>query len=121
MLLAHFASVAALAIAVSLDSFGVGITYGLRKIKIPVLSIFIIAICSGCVIGLSMQAGSWLSTHLSITAASRIGAVIPIVIGIWAFYQHYRGAQEQKDKQSGTERDDQVSVTAYKVARTQGG
>src|SRR5690606_9867324 len=92
---------------------------GLGKIKIPVLSIFIIAICSGCVIGLSMQAGSWLSTHLSITPASGIGAVILIGIGIWAFYQYYRGVQEQKDKQSGTEQDDQVSVSAYNGERKQ--
>jgi len=119
MLLAHFASVAALAIAVSLDSFGVGITYGLRKIKIPVLSILIIAICSGLVIGLSMQAGSWLSTHISVTAASRIGAVILIVIGIWAFYQYFRGLQEQREKPTDSSTEDNVNVSAYYEDREQ--
>lgn len=98
MLLAHFASMAALAIAVSLDSFGVGITYGLRKISIPFLSILIIAVCSGGVIGISMQAGSWLSTHLSVVAASRIGAAILVMIGIWALYQYYRSVHEQKNE-----------------------
>lgn len=100
MLLAHFASMAALAIAVSLDSFGVGITYGLRKISIPFLSILIIAVCSGGVIGISMQAGAWLSTHLSVVAASRIGAAILVMIGIWALYQYYRSVQEQKHGKS---------------------
>lgn len=36
-----------LAFALSLDGFGVGITYGLRKMKIPLLSVLIISLCSG--------------------------------------------------------------------------
>ena len=35
-----------LALAVSLDSFSVGFTYGLRKMRIPFKSIMIIACCS---------------------------------------------------------------------------
>ncbi|MFC6332583.1 MntP/YtaF family protein [Paenibacillus septentrionalis] len=97
MLFMHFASMAVLAIAVSLDSFGVGITYGLRKITIPLLSILIIACCSGGVIAISMQAGTWLSSYLSPVAASRIGAVILVAIGVWALYQYYRGMHERKN------------------------
>jgi len=100
MLFVHFASMAALAIAVSLDSFGVGITYGLRKITIPFLSILIIACCSGGVIAISMQAGAWLSTFLPPIAASRIGAVILIAIGCWALYQYYRNLREQREGKS---------------------
>lgn len=112
MLFAHFASMAALAIAVSLDSFGVGITYGLRKIKIPFISILIIACCSGGVIGVSMQAGAWLSNHLSPTAASRIGAGILVMIGIWALYQYYRSMNEQRDGKSEAEEAADVKAAA---------
>ena len=42
-----YVSVLLLALAVSLDSFGAGLNYGLRNIKIPIGSILIIALCSG--------------------------------------------------------------------------
>ncbi|UJF31700.1 sporulation membrane protein YtaF [Paenibacillus hexagrammi] len=76
-----------LAFAVSLDGFGVGAMYGLRKIRIPLLSIGIISLWSGIIIFLSMQIGVLLSTFLSPITAKRIGAVILIGIGIWAFVQ----------------------------------
>lgn len=86
-LIAHMLSLILLAFAVSLDGFGVGVTYGLRKIRIPFLSILIIACCSGLVIWVSMQAGGWLSGFLSETAAKFIGAAILIGIGCWALIQ----------------------------------
>lgn len=76
-----------LAVAVSLDSFGVGAMYGLRKIRIPLLSILIIAGCSGLVILLAMNIGSWLSAFLSPTVAQVMGALILVGIGIWTVFQ----------------------------------
>jgi len=76
-----------LAVAVSLDSFGVGAMYGLRKIRIPLLSILIIAGCSGLVILLAMNIGSWLSAFLSPSTARIIGALILVGIGIWTVFQ----------------------------------
>ncbi|MHA6483284.1 sporulation membrane protein YtaF [Paenibacillus sp. strain BS8-2] len=86
-MVAHVLSMLALAFAVSLDGFGVGVTYGLRKIRIPFLSVFIIACCSGIIIWLSMQAGGWLGGFVSETAAKLVGAGILIVIGCWALIQ----------------------------------
>lgn len=86
-MLAHLASIIMLAFAVSLDGFGVGITYGIRKIKIPALSVFIIAVCSGLIILLSMMVGVGLSGWLSPHGASLIGAGILIGIGSWALYR----------------------------------
>lgn len=76
-----------LAVAVSLDSFGVGAMYGLRKIRIPLLSILIIAGCSGLVILIAMNIGSWLSAFLSPTVAQVMGALILVGIGIWTVFQ----------------------------------
>ncbi|WP_372636321.1 manganese efflux pump, partial [Cohnella sp.] len=42
-----------LALAVSLDGFGVGVTYGLRGIRVPWVSIAIIAACSGLMLFIS--------------------------------------------------------------------
>jgi putative sporulation protein YtaF len=76
-----------LALAVSLDGLGVGIMYGLRKIRIPFSSIAIICLCSGIIIFGSMQIGSALLNFLSPTAAKWLGAFILIGIGLWAIIQ----------------------------------
>jgi len=80
-------SLLALALAVSLDGFGAGAMYGLRKIRIPIVSILIIAFMSGFVIFGSMQIGVYLSAFFSPEWAKMLGAVILIAIGLWAVYQ----------------------------------
>jgi putative sporulation protein YtaF len=76
-----------LALAVSLDGFGVGVTYGLRKIKMPLASVAIISLCSGFIIFISMQIGVWISSFVSPIYAKGVGGIILIGIGIWALYQ----------------------------------
>lgn len=83
-------SLAFLALAVSIDGFGVGVTYGLRKIRIPFVSIAIISLCSGVVIFVSMQIGVLIARFLSPSVASAFGAVILIAIGLWAIAQVWR-------------------------------
>lgn len=80
-------SLVILALAVSLDGFGVGIMYGLRKIRIPPVSIAIISGCSGLVIYASMKAGAYAAQFVSPVLAKWIGAVILIGIGLWAIVQ----------------------------------
>jgi putative Mn2+ efflux pump MntP len=92
-LFAHVVSLLVLAFAVSLDGFGVGVTYGLRRIRIPLLSVLIIACCSGLIIYLSMQVGGWLTGFLSEFVARLIGACVLILIGGWALFQLKRGRQ----------------------------
>jgi putative sporulation protein YtaF len=87
-----------LAFAVSLDGFGVGVMYGLRKIRIPFLSVAIIACCSGVVIFASMQIGVYISRLLAPHYARSAGGVILIGIGLWALYQLYR--QKEDDSAS---------------------
>lgn len=82
-----------LALAVSLDGFGVGVTYGLRKIRIPLRSIAIISLCSGLIIYLSMQLGVWLSRFVEPVLSRWIGALILIGIGLWAIRQVRTGEE----------------------------
>ncbi|WP_405156111.1 manganese efflux pump [Paenibacillus sp. FSL K6-0108] len=101
-MLHHFISLLALALALSLDGFGVGITYGLRRTKIPLLSIVVISICSGLVIALSMQVGVLLSHVVSPDVASIVGAVILIGIGAWSLLQLIRKrGKEQQETDNG--------------------
>lgn len=88
------ASLALLALAVSLDGFGVGASYGIRGIRIPVLSAAIIAACSGAVVWLAMTAGSWLTDRISAGYARAAGALLLIAVGTWALMQLRRNAKD---------------------------
>lgn len=67
-----------LVIAVSLDGFSVGITYGMRQIKVPLLSLFVIMFCSGLIVFLSMEVGDFLRSFISPRGASMLGGGILI-------------------------------------------
>lgn len=79
-----------LIIAVSLDGFGVGITYGMRKIHVPFIALSIIMLCSGVVVFTSMTIGNFLSTLITPRGAEIFGGVILISIGIFSFWNIYR-------------------------------
>ncbi|WP_025716674.1 MntP/YtaF family protein [Paenibacillus sp. 1-18] len=93
----HWGALLLLAFALSLDSFGVGVTYGLRKMKIPLLSIAIISVCSGLVIGISMQLGALLSRVLSPVYTTVFGAVILICIGCYSLIQALHRKEDLTD------------------------
>lgn len=110
-----FLSLAILALAVSLDGFGVGVMYGLRKIRIPLVSIAIISVCSGLVIFASMQIGAFAAKFLSPAVAKSTGAVILIGIGVWAIVQMWR---QRPDNGSSDDADTGPGSAAASDART---
>lgn len=73
-------------IAVSLDGFGVGVTYGMRKIKIPFNALFIIVLCSGTIVMISMLIGHLLRLFISPTFTSIIGSAILIALGLFVLF-----------------------------------
>ncbi|MFE8696975.1 sporulation membrane protein YtaF [Cytobacillus sp. FJAT-53684] len=79
-----------LAFAVSLDSFSVGLTYGIRKMHIPLKSIGIIACCSAIALMLAMMIGRISTQFLSPSFAERLGGIILICLGAWVLYQFFR-------------------------------
>lgn len=111
-MIAHLISLVVLAFAVSLDGFGVGVTYGLRKIRIPFLSVFIIACCSGLIIWLSMQAGGWIGNYISESTASLIGASILIAIGCWALIQLVRTKGSDTSAEGGLQGGEPARIAA---------
>ncbi|WP_026690632.1 sporulation membrane protein YtaF [Alteribacter aurantiacus] len=92
-----------LAFAVSLDSFGVGLTYGLRKMKLPLRSLVFIALCSATSILIAMTIGTAIARVMSPGVAETIGGFILILIGAWALYQIYNPAK--KDRKTKEERE----------------
>lgn len=79
-----------LAFAVSLDSFSVGFTYGLRKMQIPFKSILIIATCSAISLLIASGVGHVLGKILSPNITDQIGGFILILLGAWVLYQFFR-------------------------------
>lgn len=90
-----------LAVAISLDGFFVGFTYGLRKIKVSVVSLLIISAVSGVVIMLAMILGSTLGGLISSRIAEAIGSFILIGVGIMVFYETYKSLVVEKEVNEG--------------------
>ncbi|MFT9848296.1 sporulation membrane protein YtaF [Aneurinibacillus sp. REN35] len=112
----HVFSLLALAFAVSLDGFGVGVTYGMRRIKIPLWSVIIITTCSALVILASMYIGKWLAYFLSPAATHYVGGVILIGIGLWAMYnaRPKESCQEERIEQVRASRES-TSLVAFEI------
>jgi len=77
----HIISALFLGLAANLDNFGVGVSYGAQKIRIPSLSNFFIALLSGVVTFISVLTGHLLSQFMTI--ANLLGSLLIIVIGVW--------------------------------------
>jgi len=90
----QFISLLLLAIAVSLDSFSVGFTYGMRKMRIPLKSIFIIACCSAVTMLGAMFLGELLTKIFPIYITEKLGGLILMLIGAWVLYQFFRPTKE---------------------------
>lgn len=90
------------ALAVSLDGFGVGLSYGIRRIIIPAASLLIICLTSALAITLSMLGGSLFANLISPALADRIGSMIIILVGIWIIIQAYANIKGEKRSTEGS-------------------
>jgi putative sporulation protein YtaF len=89
-----------LALAVSLDSFGAGLTYGLKSIKIPFRSISIIAICSAVTFLTSMLLGTVLEQFVSPKTGEVLGGVILLGIGFYSLWQVFLPEKDSIEKET---------------------
>lgn len=78
------------ALAVSADGFIAGLAYGVKKIRIPFLPLLVIALSSAAAVTLSMVCGTGLTALLSPRWASRIGALLLMVIGLYFLLAAFR-------------------------------
>lgn len=97
-----------LAISVSIDSLGIGITYGIRNTKIYFFSKIILFIISVFITSLAVFIGDLICTILPSSFANYIGIFILVFLGIWIIYQSF-------DKENKTIRaDTRPAPTIYK-------
>lgn len=83
----EFLAIVLFALAVSGDGFMVGLAYGVRKIKIPLLSLLVIAFASALAVSASMVLGKALSWFISPQYAATVGAVMLFAIGLYFLLQ----------------------------------
>lgn len=87
-----------LVIAVSLDGFTVGISYGLKNVKIPFIALLIIMICSGTVVITSMSIGHMLHLFITEEITNLIGGIIFIILGIIVLFSVLQTTKRTKKR-----------------------
>lgn len=80
-------SICILALSLSIDALGVGMTYGLRKVKIPLLSAIIICMFSILYSGAAIFLGKYLSYTIPPKISKLLGIIILIIMGCWIILQ----------------------------------
>lgn len=79
----HLLSSIIFAATVNIDNFAVGVAYGIKKIKIGILSNLIIALISGTGTFLSMSLGLFINKIIPSAVSNLLGSIILIGIGFW--------------------------------------
>jgi len=87
-----------LASSLSLDAFTVGFAYGSNKIKIPFLSVQIINIICGIMVGVSFLAGNILKNYIPNWVTVLICFVILIILGIFKILDSFTKSVIRKHK-----------------------
>ncbi len=86
----------AFALALNMDSFAVGVAYGVRKITLPLTVLAIISIMFMTAITISMVIGRAAAAHyFSAAFAHRLGGFILLFLGTWLLIQ---ALQENRSK-----------------------
>lgn len=87
-----------LALSVSIDSFGIGITYGLKNTKINLSAKIILFVISFVITSLSVFLGDFISSFLSPFISKMFGSFILICIGIIIIYNVFKSPTVKEPK-----------------------
>lgn len=82
-------AVIAIGLASNLDNAGVGIAYGVRKIRIPWYSNLAIAAISFLATLVSGYFGSWLSSWVHPWIGQLLGTIVIVGVGVWVLLQPF--------------------------------
>lgn len=85
-----------LAVSLSIDAFGIGISYSIRKVAIPFSSKIIISVISVIMTGISFIIGSTILLFVNENVAKFIGCFMLIILGLWTIVQGLKSKNESK-------------------------
>ena len=83
-----------LAIPISLDCIGIGMTYGIKNTYITLLSKFIIFSIFFIVTSVAVSLGKLIIEIFSLEFANIVGVVLLVLMGLWIIYQSFRPKKE---------------------------
>ncbi|MEW5761674.1 MAG: sporulation membrane protein YtaF [Bacillota bacterium] len=79
--------------ALSVDSFGAGLAYGLQRIRMPLPSLLVIGCLSTLAVGVSLGIGNLVASATPATMAEVAGGILLILIGLVLLCQTVRGTR----------------------------
>jgi len=82
----HWVTIIIVGLAANLDNLGIGLAYGVKETKIPILSNIIIAFISMTITYFAVIAGGTLSEYISPNLANFLGSFLLCVIGLWTLF-----------------------------------
>ncbi len=86
-----------LAITLSIDALGIGISYGVRGINIPLFSKFIISIQTFLIITISLFLGNVVFSFFPTTIRNYTGVIILIALGVFMIIEAYLPKKEKTE------------------------
>lgn len=87
-----------IAAAISIDSFSVGVAFGIRNIKVPLRSILILDFISVTLLSCGFFAGNILSRLFPPKTTELFGSIVIIIIGTWYLTQGFLNYKYPKEK-----------------------
>src|SRR5208283_2003727 len=93
-----------IALSCNLDNVGVGISYGTRRIRLPLITNFYIAFLTGFGTYLAMLAGQQAFRFFSPESGALLGGGILVAMGVWVMVQEAtrRRQPEEEAKSADT-------------------
>lgn len=86
-------------LAVSLDSIFVGMTYGMRQIRVPIWSMLLILCSSSVVLMIAFLTGSFLEKIIPSIFLERLGGLIFIAMAFFSFFAAKQTNHKKKTKE----------------------
>lgn len=91
----YLLSVILIGIATNLDNLGIGLTYGIRKIRVPLKTNIVISLLSGLAMVLSCYAGHILKHILPLNIGNTLGGMLVSIIGLYTVIDYFHNVRKQ--------------------------
>lgn len=90
----HWVTIILIGVAANLDNLGIGLAYGVKQTKIPMISNITIAFVAMVITYVAVVAGSEVTRYISPHNASFIGSLLLCGIGLWTLFSSRFNSQE---------------------------
>jgi putative sporulation protein YtaF len=99
-----------LAISTNVDNFGVGVAYGVKRIRIGGASNIFIACCNAAGTFLSMKAGDSIARILPPEVCGIIGSCTIVIVGLWALLNTFAFGGSDAEKTAAGEPQETIQL-----------